>query len=53
MKKSFRIIKFKKNKPALQVKGVSKSFSGRPVLKKINLEIYPGCLLYTSPSPRD
>ena len=37
MKKSFRIIKFKKNKPALQVKGVSKSFSGRPVLKKINL----------------
>ena len=42
MKKSFRIIKFKKNKPALQVKGVSKSFSGRPVLKKINLEIYPG-----------
>ena len=42
MRKSFRIIKFKKNKPALQVKSVSKSFSGRPVLKKINLEIYPG-----------
>ena len=42
MKKSFRIIKFKKNKPVLQIKGVSKSFSGRPVLKKINLEMYPG-----------
>ena len=42
MKKSFRIIKFKKNKPVLQVRGVSKSFAGRPVLKKINLELYPG-----------
>ena len=42
MKKSFRIIKFKKNKPILQIKGVSKSFGGRPVLKKINLEVYPG-----------
>jgi len=42
MRKNFRIIKFKKNKPILQVKGVSKSFSGRPVLKKINLELYPG-----------
>ena len=42
MKKTFRIIKFKKNKPILQVKGVSKSFSGRPVLKKINMELYPG-----------
>tara|TARA_Y100001970_G_scaffold20284_2_gene22887 strand:- start:7929 stop:8684 length:756 start_codon:yes stop_codon:yes gene_type:complete len=42
MKKTFRIIKFKKNKPALQVSGISKSFSGRPVLKKINMELYPG-----------
>ena len=42
MKKSFRIIKFKKNKPALQVKSVSKSFDGRPILKKINLDLYPG-----------
>ena len=42
MKKGFRIIKFKKNKPILQVRGVSKSFGGRPVLKKINLEVYPG-----------
>ena len=42
MKKSFRIIKFKKNKPTLQVRGISKSFDGRPILKKINVEIYPG-----------
>ena len=42
MKKSFRIIKFKKNKPILQIKGVSKSFDGRPVLKKIDMEVFPG-----------
>ena len=42
MKKTFRIIKFKKNKPALQVKNVSKSFDGRPILKKINIEVFPG-----------
>ena len=41
MKKSFRIIKFKKNKPALQVKGVSKSFDGRPILKKISMDLFP------------
>ena len=41
MKKSFRIIKFKKNKPILQVKNVSKSFDGRPILK-INLDVHPG-----------
>ncbi len=35
MKKAFRIIKFKKNRPILQVKGVSKSFDGRPILKKL------------------
>tara|TARA_Y100001970_G_C14123749_1_gene797769 strand:- start:193 stop:948 length:756 start_codon:yes stop_codon:yes gene_type:complete len=42
MKKTFRIIKFKKNKPILQVKAISKSFSGIPVLKKINIEVFPG-----------
>tara|TARA_B100000427_G_scaffold101263_1_gene83505 strand:+ start:644 stop:1399 length:756 start_codon:yes stop_codon:yes gene_type:complete len=42
MKKNFRIIKFKKNKPVLQVKSLSKSFNGRPILKKIDLELYPG-----------
>ncbi len=41
MKKGFRIIKFKKNKPALQVKGVSKSFDGRPILKKISIDLFP------------
>ena len=35
MRKQFRIIKFKKNKPVLQVKNISKQFQGRPVLKKI------------------
>jgi len=42
MKKGFRIIKFKKNKPTLQIKGISKSFDGRPILKKINMEVFPG-----------
>jgi lipopolysaccharide export system ATP-binding protein len=41
MKKSFRIIKFKKNKPVLQVKGISKSFDGRPILKKISMNLFP------------
>ena len=45
MKKRFRIIKFKKNKPVLQVKVVSKSFEGRPILKKINLDLYAGEIL--------
>ena len=41
MKKGFRIIKFKKNKPILQVRGVSKSFDGRPILKKISMDLFP------------
>ena len=45
MKKQFRIIKFKKNKPVLQIKGISKSFEGRPILKKINLDLYAGEIL--------
>ena len=46
MKKSFRIIKFKKNKPVLQIKGISKSFEGRPILKKINLDdSYPDYII--------
>ena len=40
MRKGFRIIKFKKNKPIFQIKDVSKSFDGRPILKKINIEIH-------------
>ncbi len=42
MKKGFRIIKFKKNRPVLQIKNISKSFDGRPILKKINIEVFPG-----------
>tara|TARA_B100001996_G_scaffold374272_1_gene352693 strand:+ start:2706 stop:3464 length:759 start_codon:yes stop_codon:yes gene_type:complete len=42
MKKGFRIIKFKKNKPIFQIKDISKSFDGRPILKKINMEMNPG-----------
>ena len=42
MKKGFRILKFKKDKPIFQLKDVSKSFDGRPILKKISLEIHPG-----------
>ena len=34
MKKSFRILKFKKDKPIFEVKDVSKSFNGRSILKK-------------------
>ena len=40
--KGFRIIKFKKDKPIFQIKDISKSFDGRPILKKINMELYPG-----------
>jgi lipopolysaccharide export system ATP-binding protein len=42
MKKGFRIIKFKKDKPIFQVKDISKSFDGRPILKKISMEMFPG-----------
>jgi len=42
MRKGFRIIKFKKDKPIFQIKDVSKSFDGRPILKKISMEMYPG-----------
>ena len=42
MKKGFRIIKFKKDKPIFQIRDVSKSYNGRPILKKISLELFPG-----------
>ena len=42
MKKGFRIIKFKKDKPVFQVKDISKSFDGRPILKKLSLKVFPG-----------
>ena len=38
MKKGFRILKFKKDKPIFEVKNVSKTFDGRPILKKLSLK---------------
>ena len=42
MKKGFRILKFKKDKPIFEVKDVSKTFEGRPILKKLSLKVFPG-----------
>jgi len=42
MKKGFRILKFKKDRPIFEVKDVSKSFDGRPILKKLSLKVFPG-----------
>ncbi len=42
MKKGFRILKFKKDKPIFEVKDMSKSFDGRPILKKLSLKVFPG-----------
>ena len=42
MKKGYTILKFKKAKPIFEVKDVSKSFDGRPILKKLSLKVFPG-----------
>ncbi len=42
MKKGFRILKFKKDNPIFEVRDISKSFDGRPILKKLSLKVYPG-----------
>ena len=42
MKKAFRILKFKKDKPIFEVRDINKSFDGRPILKRLSLKIYPG-----------
>ncbi|MBL6861323.1 MAG: LPS export ABC transporter ATP-binding protein [Candidatus Pelagibacter bacterium] len=42
MKKGFTILKFKKTKPIFEVENLSKSFYGRPILKKLSLKVYPG-----------
>ena len=42
MKKTFRILKFKKDKPIFEIKDISKSFDGRPVLKRLSLKVFPG-----------
>jgi len=40
MKKGFRILKFKKDSVIFEVKDISKSFDGRPILKKLSLNIF-------------
>ena len=42
MKKTFRILKFKKAAPIFEIKNISKNFNGRPILKKLSLKVYPG-----------
>ena len=42
MKKGFRIIKFKNDRPVFEIKNITKSFDGRPILKKINMDLHPG-----------
>ena len=42
MKKGFRILKFKKDNEIFSVRGISKSFDGRPVLKNLSLKVFPG-----------
>ena len=42
MKKGFRILKFKKDKPIFELKDISKSFVGRPILKKLSMKVFPG-----------
>ena len=42
MKKTFRILKFKKDKPIFEVRDLSKSFDGRPILKKLSMRVFPG-----------
>jgi len=42
MRKGFRILSFKKNKPIFEIKDLSKSFDGRPILKKLTMKVYPG-----------
>ena len=50
----------KKDEIVLSIRGMSKSFGRNRVLDHINLDVkrgtvmgLMGCLLYTSPSPRD
>ena len=42
MKKGFRILKFKRDSAIFEVKDISKSYDGRPVLKKLSLKVFPG-----------
>ena len=42
MKKGFRILKFKKDKPIFEVRDINKSYDGRPILKKLSIKVWPG-----------
>ena len=42
MKKGFRILKFKKDKPIFEVRNISKAYDGRPILKQLSLKVFPG-----------
>tara|TARA_A100001015_G_scaffold14148_1_gene16524 strand:+ start:832 stop:1587 length:756 start_codon:yes stop_codon:yes gene_type:complete len=42
MKKGFRILKFKRDRPIFEARDISKSYSGRPILKKLSMKVYPG-----------
>ena len=44
MKKKFRIIRYKNNKPALRLKNISKAFDGVPVLQDLHLSLPPGSI---------
>ena len=38
MKKGFRILKFKRDKQIFEIRDVTKSFDGRPILKNISID---------------
>ena len=42
MKKGFRILKFKKDKPIFEVRNISKAYEGRPILKQLSIKVFPG-----------
>ena len=42
MKKGFRILKFKKDKPIFEVRNISKAYDGRPILKQLSMKVFPG-----------
>ena len=44
-RKNFRIIKWKKDRPVLAAKSISKSFDGKMVLRKVDVELQKGELL--------
>ena len=50
-KKVLEFLKFKKDKPIFEVKDISKSYDGRPILKKLSLKVYPGeCFVLLGPN---